>query len=254
MGQGNSDYLDALLAPRFAETGAELYLEFLHGRMNGCRDCELFPLRCASPLVRSFSPFESDYLRPCDVCPVLTLPAHYEALEGIASAKLLADVEYNRRRLQKLGAVEWERADAENFELIFGALVQLHSARWRERDRAPGIGAFGDERALRFHHQAASAALKAGTLRLFDLRFEGRIVAAYYGFLHRGRAYYYLSGFEPDMQRYSLGSLLVAHAIEEAIREKANEFDFLRGAEPYKYRWGAQNRVSFCRRLAGAQS
>jgi CelD/BcsL family acetyltransferase involved in cellulose biosynthesis len=46
--------------------------------------------------------------------------------------------------------------------------------------------------------------------------------------------------------------LIVAHAIEQAIREGAGEMDFLRGREPYKYRWGAVDRSSYGRTLRPA--
>jgi CelD/BcsL family acetyltransferase involved in cellulose biosynthesis len=76
---------------------------------------------------------------------------------------------------------------------------------------------------------------------------EGRILAVDYGFLHARRAYYYLGGFDPEAAKVSPGTLVVAHAIEEAIREGACEFDFLRGQEPYKYKWGAHDRPCFRR-------
>jgi CelD/BcsL family acetyltransferase involved in cellulose biosynthesis len=53
---------------------------------------------------------------------------------------------------------------------------------------------------------------------------------------------YYLGGFEPAYARASVGALVVAHALAEAQRHGAREFDFLRGREPYKYAWGAQDR------------
>jgi hypothetical protein len=49
--------------------------------------------------------------------------------------------------------------------------------------------------------------------------------------------------------RLSPGTLLIAHAIEEVIREGAAIFDFLRGQERYKYFWGAGDAWSFVRRL-----
>jgi CelD/BcsL family acetyltransferase involved in cellulose biosynthesis len=91
-------------------------------------------------------------------------------------------------------------------------------------------------------------------LRLYALLINDRILAVYYGFLSKGRAYYYLSGFEPEFEKYSLGTLIVGHGIEETIREGANEFDFLRGQEAYKYKWGAQDRFNYRRQLWRAEA
>ena len=84
--------------------------------------------------------------------------------------------------------------------------------------------------------------LEAGALQMFALRIAGDVAGVYYGFADRTTAYYYVSGFDPDLERFSVGRLMVAHAIEEAHQSGANAFDFLRGAEDYKYAWGASDR------------
>jgi CelD/BcsL family acetyltransferase involved in cellulose biosynthesis len=58
----------------------------------------------------------------------------------------------------------------------------------------------------------------------------------------KGQAFFYLSGFDPLWARYSPGNALVGAAIAQAAREGATRFDFLRGQEAYKYRWGAADR------------
>jgi CelD/BcsL family acetyltransferase involved in cellulose biosynthesis len=84
-------------------------------------------------------------------------------------------------------------------------------------------------------------------LRLLELRIAGLSAAVYYGFHHRKRAYGYLTGFDPDFSFESPGVILLAHAMEYAIREGASEFHFLRGREPYKYGWGAEDRWNYRR-------
>jgi len=76
-----------------------------------------------------------------------------------------------------------------------------------------------------------------------------RIVAIFYGFGFGDTFYYYLSGYDPALEKLSIGTLIVAHAIEEAQREGAATFDFLRGAEEYKYTWGAKDRMNKRRQL-----
>jgi CelD/BcsL family acetyltransferase involved in cellulose biosynthesis len=74
-------------------------------------------------------------------------------------------------------------------------------------------------------------------------------VAIFYGFAHNDSVYFYLSGYDPSLEKLSPGTVIVAYAIEQAVREGAKAFDFLRGAEDYKYAWGAQDRVNKRRRL-----
>jgi CelD/BcsL family acetyltransferase involved in cellulose biosynthesis len=95
----------------------------------------------------------------------------------------------------------------------------------------------------------------AGLARLFTLSIEGRVVGAYYGLQHGGRAYAYLGGFDPDYAFESPGTMLIGHAIAGAAASGATAFDFLRGQEPYKYEWGAvdawSHRRSFRRARRG---
>jgi CelD/BcsL family acetyltransferase involved in cellulose biosynthesis len=84
---------------------------------------------------------------------------------------------------------------------------------------------------------------------MYATRRDERIVAVFYGFAHGGTVYYYLSGYDPELEKLSIGTLIVAHAMEEAVRDGATTFDFLRGAEEYKYAWGATDRMNRRRQL-----
>ncbi len=84
-------------------------------------------------------------------------------------------------------------------------------------------------------------------LRLHTVSLDGQIRAALYCFHLGDRTVYYLSGFDPapDLAKFSLGTVLTARAIRHAIEEdSAREFDFLRGNEGYKYKWGARDRFN----------
>jgi CelD/BcsL family acetyltransferase involved in cellulose biosynthesis len=49
----------------------------------------------------------------------------------------------------------------------------------------------------------------------------------------------YQSGWDPAYAHFSVGSVLVASAIRGAAAYGVGRFDFLRGSEEYKYRFGA---------------
>jgi CelD/BcsL family acetyltransferase involved in cellulose biosynthesis len=159
---------------------------------------------------------------------------------------MLEKLRYYRRRLRRIGSEEIELARLDSFHEIFERFLQLHRARWVGRGQS---GVLGDDRVQNFHRDAAQRMLLSGTLRLYALRSRGGIIAALYGFAHRGHTYYYLSGFDPEFAPYSPGTLLIGHAIEEAVREGSANFDFLRGREAYKYLWGAKARLNYRRQL-----
>lgn len=74
-------------------------------------------------------------------------------------------------------------------------------------------------------------------------------MAGVYALLCRGQMRSYIGGFDPDFAKLSVGTLAIGHAIEEAMREGAGTFNFLRGAEPYKAYWGADDHYVYSRKL-----
>lgn len=79
--------------------------------------------------------------------------------------------------------------------------------------------------------------LRENRLKLYCCRLDGNIVGAMYCFQYKDKLSYYNSGFDPAFAKYSIGTILIACGIEEAISRGVREFDFLRGAEKYKYLW-----------------
>jgi CelD/BcsL family acetyltransferase involved in cellulose biosynthesis len=123
-------------------------------------------------------------------------------------------------------------------------LARLHLSRWESRGE-PGL--FADERVLAFHREAAPALQCAGFVRCFLATMEGRAVAALYALEHAGRLMLYASGFDPAYAYESPGQLLLAHAIESALRDDIREIHFLRGREAYKYDWNPVDRINIKR-------
>jgi CelD/BcsL family acetyltransferase involved in cellulose biosynthesis len=136
----------------------------------------------------------------------------------------------------------FEVATATQTEEYLEALFRLHADRWR------GDGVLGEAAIREFHRKAAPAFAARGWLRFHGIRVDGKLRAVLYAFARRGRIYYYLSGFDPDLEPYGPGSLLIHDAIGHGIAVGDTIFDFLRGTEAYKYRWGAENRIN--KRLA----
>jgi CelD/BcsL family acetyltransferase involved in cellulose biosynthesis len=110
-------------------------------------------------------------------------------------------------------------------------LIRLNRARWGER----GSGALGADRAA-FHRDFAPVALERGWLRLWLAEVDGEPVAAWYGFRFGAAEAYYQSGRDPAWDRSSVGLVLLAHTIREAMADGMREYRLLRGGEYYKDR------------------
>jgi CelD/BcsL family acetyltransferase involved in cellulose biosynthesis len=239
LGTGNSDYLDVI-----TDDGPSVLCELAK------RDCQMWDLqqlRPTSPLLEApLCDGLTDVVAEHDRCPVLSIEGAGEELENLISTHFRKKIRYYRRALARETPVTTEPATAANLDELLGALNELHAARWQRRG-LPGV--LADDVVREFHRQVTRAMLDAGALRMYATRAGDRIVAVFYGFAHAGTVYYYLSGYDPELERLSIGTLVVAHAIEEAVRDGATSFDFLRGAEDYKYAWGATDRVNMRRQI-----
>jgi CelD/BcsL family acetyltransferase involved in cellulose biosynthesis len=184
----------------------------------------------------------SDNVEDQDACPVMPI----DDFERMLSTHARKKIRYYRRSAERLGDVTYDSATPESLDTLLESLFELHAARWQQRG-LPGV--LADSTTQDFHRDVARRMLGAGALRMYAMRIGGAIRAIFYGFAHHGTVYYYLSGYDPDLEKISIGNTIVAHAIEAAVRDGAKTFDFLRGAEEYKYAWGARDRMNRRRQL-----
>jgi CelD/BcsL family acetyltransferase involved in cellulose biosynthesis len=177
-----------------------------------------------------------------ETCPYLPLESSYELLLKSLGKKLRQNIGYYARALEKQYMVTYRLADAVTLTEDLEAFFELHQRRWNSRWMP---GAFSSRQARAFHTAVAHAQLASGRLRLHTLLLDGTPQASLYAFHHQKTTYYYLGGFEPTLAKLSLGTVLTAHAIHQAIeQDHATEFDFLRGNEGYKYKWSAKDRYN----------
>jgi CelD/BcsL family acetyltransferase involved in cellulose biosynthesis len=231
LGTGISDYLDILGAVPPDLTKID------------CQMWDLQQMRTDSPMLRMPLPDGwSDNVEEQDRCVVLSIENAGEELQNLLSTHFRKKLRYYKRSLD----CTYEDATAGNLDTLLDALFELHGARWQRRGM-PGM--LADDVIQQFHREVARAMLDAGALRMYAMRSQDRIAAVFYGFAHHETVSYYLSGYDPALDKHSPGTLIVAHAIEKAVRDGATTFDFLRGAEDYKYAWGAKDRVNYRRQI-----
>jgi CelD/BcsL family acetyltransferase involved in cellulose biosynthesis len=172
-----------------------------------------------------------------EASPVM-VSAHrdWESFLGSRSSHFRKKARYEERRLARGFNVEYRLANrSERLADDLDALFALHYARWPQTNAA-----FGG-RYEAFHRDFAACAFERGWLRLWFLDVDGQDVAAWYGFRFGGVESHYQGGRDPSFDRYSVGSVLLLHSIREALSEGVVEYRFLRGSEPYKYRFASKN-------------
>ena len=243
LGISLSDYADLLIDPGCAETAGAALLDGLgaRGAQWDLWSAEEAPA-CAAVLRLRTPAGWSSVVEPQSPCPVLPLPLPLPQRScGLAEVVPRAKLRKWRmacNRVERRNPA-FEAANASTVGPMLAELARLHEARWRSKGE-PGV--LADACIRRFHAEAAPRLLDAGLLRLKALSIGGTVAGVYYGLGRSGRSYAYLGGFDPDFAFESPGTLLLGAAIEEAVAEGAREFHFLRGAEAYKFAWGAELR------------
>jgi hypothetical protein len=238
LGTGPSDYLDVVAAKGWERAVGEAVFAHLDEHNDRWRRCHLEELPAGSvlPALAQRRPGWRARVGDGSACPGLFLPPT-GGLESALPARMYQRLCYERRRAERETRVEVLRAGAGELDRVLDQLFALHRKRWSARGEQ---GVLGAPAVQRFHRRVASAFAQRGELALHRLDLDGEPAAVLYGFRHRRVFYYYLGGFEPAVARLSPGRLVIGHAIEEAIREGCVRFDFLRGEESYKERWGAR--------------
>jgi len=86
------------------------------------------------------------------------------------------------------------------------------------------------------------AAFQAGWLQLAFMEVDGRKAAGYLNFDYGNRIWVYNSGLDFDFGDLSPGWVLLGYLLQWANDHGRDEFDFMRGDEDYKYKFGGIKR------------
>jgi CelD/BcsL family acetyltransferase involved in cellulose biosynthesis len=93
-----------------------------------------------------------------------------------------------------------------------------------------------------FMRDVITTLYKRNELAMCFLKKDDIYIAAAIVFLFNNQVLLYNSGFDPQYSYLSPGLILKSYMIRQAIEDGKSRFDFLRGAERYKYDLGAKER------------
>jgi hypothetical protein len=143
------------------------------------------------------------------------------------------------RRLEESGAqARWyfvsEPAEVDSEILAFVELMKQDPDKAAFFARSPSM--------LPTMLETARCAFQMGCLSLAFLEINGKKAAGYLCFDYLNRVWVYNSGLDRSMMEFSPGWVLLGYLLQWANESKRSEFDFMRGDEEYKYRFGAVDR------------
>ncbi|MCB8984293.1 MAG: GNAT family N-acetyltransferase [Ardenticatenaceae bacterium] len=241
-----TDYLDLIVRAEEAEAGwTAVFQQLLQPDFPHWHTARLCNIPATSPTRRLLPQLAQANGLDCqeelaEVCPIIALPATFDAYLDLLDSKQRREVQ---RKLRRAAGADAQLIivgpDDDLPQAVDDFLALLQRSTFEKRDWLT------DGRRAVFH-QVAQSAMAAGTLQLMFIEVNNQKAAALFNFDYRDRIWVYNSGLDPEaFGALSLGVVLTAKAIEHAIENGRADFDFLRGNETYKYRFGAQDTEIF---------
>jgi CelD/BcsL family acetyltransferase involved in cellulose biosynthesis len=232
------DYLDFVTAPGEESSFFQLLLDDL--RNKGIRKLDLRPVRADSTVLKHLLIIARTRgydvnCSPKDVCLELDLPATWNGYLAMLSSKQRHEV---RRKLRRL----WEADNVEYHCIEVGSQAEDHlDAFLKLFAFSKDVKAsFMDSRMESFFRSVAKAMADIGLLRFGILQVNGIPTAMTMGFDYDDSHYLYNSAYDPQFGYLSVGLLSKVLCLKESIQRGRRKWNFLKGAEPYKYQLGGQ--------------
>jgi hypothetical protein len=249
-----ADYMDIIIDPEYLDEGKRLLMNYLTGgtevkwdliRWSGILDDS----KCWD-LMKQFKNEGYEAVgEAMDICPYIPLPKTWEEYLNTLSKKSRYNVRKKWRDLEKehKNSLFFIVDDEDSLLEAMESMVQLH----RQRMTMKGIKGFSTSAQFwEFQKEVAKEFLAKGWLFLGVLKVDGSPVALQYAFKFNNKLFHYQTGFDPNYERHSTGLISTAFMIESALKERLQEYDFLRGREDYKFHWTQDVRTIQCALIA----
>ncbi len=229
------DYLDFPV-----REGAEM--EFFGTLLNelkvaGVKTFELESLRPDSAVIKHLIPLarsrgDNVEIADADFTVEMSLPPTWDGYLSTLATHQRHETGRKLRRLEEAGATGFDIKPPQDVEKELSTLI--HLLRISRSDKAEFMT---DQMETYFKH-LATAMQHAGLLRFGNLHVGETVVASIMCFDYNDTRYLYNSGYDPQYSSLSVGLLSKVYSIKDAIGNKMNRYDFLKGAETYKYHLG----------------
>jgi CelD/BcsL family acetyltransferase involved in cellulose biosynthesis len=247
-----ADYLDFLVRPGFETTFFRELFRHLRDKRRGWQFLEVRDLPDNSPNLPFVQREAAEtpsllHLEPGEQCVTLPLMSTFEEHLAGLSKRFRKDVGYYRRSFERNFASEFRAVSAPSeIPAALNDVIAVYKARWQEQK---GATEYDDEEAARFEREISQVLSAAGMYQLYVLYADKKPAAAILAYVRNNRCYVERFAHSPEFHKYSVGTVLLAMAIEHAIARGWTEFDLMRGAEDYKFRWNGQSKQNYRVRL-----
>jgi CelD/BcsL family acetyltransferase involved in cellulose biosynthesis len=173
-------------------------------------------------------------------CPRTALERTWDATLARFTLEDRREIRRRLRNIQKEHRAQLEVVPpGAQVEPAMREFIEMHQERWA---RDAYWGAFAEQSQADFHCEVAERLSRRGWLFLGFLQVDGRRLSVNYGYAFRDAIAIYLTGsrtVDEQLGRLSPGRVVHAMCMQRAVEEGRAVYDFMRGAERYKYELGA---------------
>lgn len=230
-----SDYLDFLFNPGHEELFYPAFLDAL--KSEDWNSLDLHCLPTASPTLTHL-PFLAQrmgltvVLEQENVSPGMELPGAWEDFLASLDKKHRHELRRKIRRLEQNDTFKYYALEGDGIAAGMDDFLRL------QRASSPEKAAFMDLRMEAFFRDMLGRLAARDWVKLYFMEVDGKRVSTALCFKYGQEILLYNSGYDLSYGWLSVGLLLKAFCIRDAIETGMKRFDFLRGAEHYKYEMG----------------
>ena len=170
-----------------------------------------------------------------EVCPVITLAESWDDYLAGINKKQRHEIRRKLRRAEGSAETRWYVIDnaADLTEEVLDIFIDLH------QKSTPDKEDFWDEAKETFFRSLTKRIAELGYLKLYFVEIDGQIASTLLCFDYNNEILVYNSGYDPSkFGHLSPGNIIVSYSIQHAIELGRSRYDFLRGDEVYKFRFG----------------
>ncbi len=231
------DYQDFVIVPGRESEFFDVLLDELAAK--GVSQLDLNPVRPDSTVISGLVDMvksrggDATYQK-VDVTVEMDLPGTWEEYLGGLDKKQRHEVRRKLRRLWGVDDVHYRchEATPQDVDGLTDTFLKLFSLSREEK------ADFMTSQMETFFHSIAQAMTEIKLLRYGILELESHPAAMIMGFDYNQALYLYNSAFDPQYNSLSAGLLSKVLCIKESIALGRKKWDFLKGAEKYKYQLG----------------
>jgi CelD/BcsL family acetyltransferase involved in cellulose biosynthesis len=242
LGRHPSNYWDVIADPKLREAVAHAVAEEIRRRSQEWDAVMLSALPQGAPIEDALMAQGFGIRRRAPVpYPGIELPASFEEYLSGLPRKRRKDLRRHLRRLDE-DALEC-REIRENDELrrSIDRWQMLRVQWWKQRAKEMNPE-HGSERFRAFMLDLVRLLVPAGLAVVWEFRRDGEVLGVEINLMDERCFYAWLDGYDPGAAHLGLGKIAVGEGIRSSIAAGRTYYDFMVGAEEYKYWYGARDR------------